>query len=115
MSREREEEGGEERGGGKEEEEERGGGGEEGEEVEENEERMVGEVEVRCVGPGMQGVCGGVCTSLLVFFSDAKTLCTFGCCLCGTFDVSMWSRWCRAAIVALVKLFTWCACLWNSA
>ena len=49
-----------------------GGGGEEGEEVEENEERMVGEVEVRCVGPGMQGVCGGVCVHLCWCFSATQ-------------------------------------------
>ena len=77
VSREREEEGRREVGrreGG------RGGEGRGEREEEENEDRMVGEVEVRCVGPGMQGVCvcGGVCTYLLVFFSDAKTLARLG-------------------------------------
>ena len=89
---------------------------EEGEEEEENDERMVGEVEVRCVGSGMQGVCVWRCVYIFFgVFQRRKNACTFGCCLCGTFDVSMWSRWCRAAIVALVKCLTWCACLWNSA
>ena len=66
-------------------------------------------------GPWDAG-CVWRCVCIFVgVFQRRKNARTFGCCLCGTFDVSMWSRWCRAAIVALVKLFTWCACLWNSA
>ena len=68
MSREREEEGGEERGGGKEEEEEREEGGGRRRRME----RMVGEVEVRCVGSGMQGVCVEVCVHLCWCFSATQ-------------------------------------------
>ena len=33
---------------------------------------MVGEVEVRCVGPGMQGVCVEVCVHLCWCFSATQ-------------------------------------------
>ena len=59
------------------------------------------EVEVRCVGSGMQGVCGGVCASLLVFFSDAKTLARLGA-------VSAERLTCPCAVVGVVqRLLRW--------